>query len=47
MGSDPIVQSYMSRTVKVLLALVVIAVLWKVAFSGSADVEEIEYEPTE
>ncbi|RKD97217.1 hypothetical protein ATJ93_0200 [Halopiger aswanensis] len=37
----------MSRTVKLLLALVVIVALWKVAFSGSSDVEEIDYEPTE
>ncbi|ELY85600.1 hypothetical protein C480_01320 [Natrialba aegyptia DSM 13077] len=39
----------MSRTVKVLLALVVIAVLWKVVFTSSSeiDTEEIEYEPAE
>ncbi|AEH37808.1 hypothetical protein Halxa_3196 [Halopiger xanaduensis SH-6] len=37
----------MSRTIKLLLALVVVAVLWKVALGGSADVEEIDYEPTE
>ncbi|EMA32285.1 hypothetical protein SAMN05444422_10712 [Halobiforma haloterrestris] len=38
----------MSRTIKILLALVAVVVLWKVVFSGSdADVEEIEYEPTE
>ncbi|EMA46895.1 hypothetical protein [Halobiforma nitratireducens] len=40
----------MSRIIKVLLALAVIVVLWKVFFSGSStdvDVEEIEYEPTE
>jgi hypothetical protein len=36
----------MSRTVKLVLALVVIAVLYKVAFSGSSDVE-VDYEPTE
>ncbi len=39
----------MSRTVKFLVALFVIAVLWKVVSSGSSDVdiEEIEYEPDE
>ncbi|SIR04104.1 hypothetical protein SAMN05421809_0174 [Natronorubrum daqingense] len=40
---------YMSRTVKLLLALFVIAVLWKVVLGGSSDVEieEVEYEPVE
>jgi len=40
---------YMSRTVKILIALFVIAVLWKVVFSDSSDVdiEEVEYEPAE
>ncbi len=39
----------MSRTVKILIGLFVIAVLWKVVLSGSSDVdiEEVEYEPTE
>ncbi|ELY61770.1 hypothetical protein C493_01679 [Natronolimnohabitans innermongolicus JCM 12255] len=39
----------MSRTVKILVALFVIAVLWKVVSSGSSDVdiEEVEYEPVE
>ena len=37
----------MSRTIKLLIALVVLVVLWKVVFSGSTDVEAIEYEPTE
>ncbi|SDQ89930.1 hypothetical protein SAMN04489842_1634 [Natronobacterium texcoconense] len=38
----------MSRTVKVLVALFVVVVLWKVVFSSSdVDVEEIEYEPAE
>ncbi|SEV94985.1 hypothetical protein SAMN05216285_1250 [Natrinema salifodinae] len=36
----------MSRTIKIVLALVVIAVLWKVAFGGSSEVE-VDYEPTE
>ncbi|ELY74557.1 hypothetical protein C487_15414 [Natrinema pallidum DSM 3751] len=36
----------MSRTAKIALALFVIAVLYKVAFSGSSDVE-VDYEPTE
>ncbi len=39
----------MSRTVKLLVALFAIVVLWKVVSSGSSDVdiEEIEYEPAE
>ncbi|AFZ71547.1 hypothetical protein SAMN05443661_10695 [Natronobacterium gregoryi] len=38
----------MSRTVKILAALFVVAVLWKVVSSSSgADVEELEYEPAE
>ena len=39
----------MSRTVKLLVALFVITVLWKVVGSSSSDVdiEEIEYEPVE
>ncbi|SIR88901.1 hypothetical protein SAMN05421752_104225 [Natronorubrum thiooxidans] len=39
----------MSRTVKILVALFVIAVLWKVVSGDSSDVdiEEIEYEPAE
>ncbi len=37
----------MSRTVKILVALFAIAVLWKVVVSGSSDVEEIEYDPVE
>ncbi len=36
----------MSRTVKIILALFIVAVLWKVAFSGSSDVE-VDYEPPE
>ncbi len=36
----------MSRTVKILVALVVIALLWKVVGGGSSDVE-VEYEPAE
>ncbi len=37
----------MSRIVKILVALVVIAVLVKVAMSLTSDVEEIEYEPVQ
>lgn len=39
----------MSRTLKILIALIVIVVLWKVVLSDSSDVdiEEIEYEPVE
>ena len=40
----------MARTViKALVALFVIAVLWKVAFGGSSDVDvdDIEYEPAD
>ncbi|ELY38475.1 hypothetical protein C496_17672 [Natronorubrum tibetense GA33] len=39
----------MSRTVKILVALFVIAVLWKVVLSGSSDVdiEEVDYDPVE
>ena len=39
----------MSRTVKILIALFVIAVLWKVVAGGSSDVdiEEVEYDPVE
>ncbi len=36
----------MSRTVKIVLALFVIAVLYKAAFGGSSDVE-VDYEPTQ
>lgn len=36
----------MSRTVKIVLALFVVAVLWKVALGGSSDVE-VDYEPTD
>ncbi len=36
----------MSRTVKLLIALVVIALVWKVVFSSSPEVE-VEYEPIE
>ena len=36
----------MSRTVKVLIALIVVAVLWKVLTSGSSDVE-VDYDPIE
>ncbi|ELY69539.1 hypothetical protein C489_04561 [Natrinema versiforme JCM 10478] len=36
----------MSRTVKIVLALFVIAVLYKVAFGGSSDVE-VDFEPAE
>jgi hypothetical protein len=36
----------MSRTIKVLVALVVIAVLWKVVLSSPSDVE-YEYDPIE
>ena len=39
----------MSRTVKLLVVLFAIAVLWKVVSSSSSDVdiEEVEYEPVE
>lgn len=36
----------MSRTIKMIVALFVIAVVWKVAFSGPSDVE-YEYDPTD
>ncbi len=36
----------MSRTVKILLALIAIAVLYKVVLSGPSEVD-VEYEPTE
>ena len=36
----------MSRTIKILIALVVIAVLYKVVAGGSSEVD-VEYEPTE
>ncbi len=36
----------MSRTVKIVLALFIVAVLWKVAYSGSSDVK-VDYEPPE
>lgn len=36
----------MSRTLKILVALVVIAVLWKVVSGGSSEVE-YDFEPTE
>ena len=38
--------TYMSRAIKILIALVVIALVWKVVFSSSAD-PEIEYDPVE
>ena len=38
---------YMSRTLKILIVLAVIVVLWKVVSPGSASSAEIEYEPTE
>ena len=40
------VLTYMSRAIKILIALVVIALVWKVVFSSSAD-HEIEYDPIE
>ncbi len=36
----------MSRAIKILIALVVIALVWKVVFSSSTD-PEIEYDPVE
>ncbi len=36
----------MSRTIKFVIALAVIAVLWKVVAGGSSDVE-VDYEPSE
>ena len=36
----------MSRTIKIVLALFVVAVLYKVAFGGSDDVE-VDYDPAE
>jgi len=36
----------MSRTVKIVLALFVVAVLYKVTFGGSNDVE-VDYDPAE
>ncbi|ADD07017.1 uncharacterized protein Nmag_3467 [Natrialba magadii ATCC 43099] len=39
---------YMSRTIKVVLALVVIAVLWKLLSTSGSDIDdEIEYDPVE
>jgi len=42
----PNLHLYMSRTIKIVLALFVVAVLYKVAFGGSEDVE-VDYEPAE
>ncbi len=36
----------MSRTIKILIALFVVAALYKVAAGGSSEVD-VEYEPTE
>lgn len=38
----------MSRTLKILIALTALVLLWKVALGGaSAEDVEVEYEPTE